>query len=145
MRRGEVRTALLIALLDGPGHGYELIQLLETKTEGRWRPSPGSVYPSLQMLADEGMATASDIDGKRVYEITDEGRTAAEEHIATKGYPWVAMDEGRGDQRGLMSAMKDLAVAAKMVGMSGSPEDIERASVILNKARKDLYGILAED
>ncbi len=145
MRRGEVRTALLIALLDGPGHGYELIQLLETKTEGRWRPSPGSVYPSLQMLADEGLATAQDIDGKRVYAITDEGRTVAEEHIATKGYPWVAMDEGRGDQRGLMSAMKDMAVAAKMVGMSGSPEDIERASAILNKARKDLYGILAED
>ena len=145
MRRGEVRTALLIALLDGPGHGYELIQLLETKTEGRWRPSPGSVYPSLQMLADEGLAPAADVDGKRVYAITDEGRTVAEDHIATKGYPWVAMDEGRGDQRGLMSAMKDMAVAAKMVGMSGSPEDIERAAAVLNKARKDLYGILADD
>lgn len=103
------------------------------------------MYPSLQMLADEGLATASDVAGKRVYEITDEGRTVAEEHIATKGYPWVAMDEGRGDQRGLMSAIKDVAVAAKMVGMSGSPEDIERASAVLNKARKDLYGILAED
>ena len=53
MRRGDVRSALLIALLDGPGHGYELIQALETKTDGRWRPSPGSVYPTLQMLADE--------------------------------------------------------------------------------------------
>lgn len=144
MRRGDVRTALLIGLLDGPGHGYELIQLLETKTGGRWRPSPGSVYPSLQQLADEGLVTSTEVDSKRTYEITDEGRALAEEHIAAAGYPWDAMDEGRGDQGGLRTAVKELAVAAKLVGMNGSPEMIERASVILVKARKDLYGLLAE-
>ncbi|HEY5698095.1 MAG TPA: PadR family transcriptional regulator [Acidimicrobiales bacterium] len=144
MRRGDVRTALLIGLLDGPGHGYELIQLLEMKTGGRWRPSPGSVYPSLQQLADEGLVTSTEIDSKRTYEITDEGRALAEERIAAAGYPWDAMDEGRGDQGGLRTAVKELAVAAKLVGMNGSPEMIERASVILVKARKDLYGLLAE-
>ena len=144
MRRGDVRTALLIGLLDGPGHGYELIQLLETKTDGRWRPSPGSVYPSLQQLADEGLVTATEVEGKRTYEISEEGRAVAEERIAAAGYPWDAMDEGRGDQGGLRTAVKDLAVAAKLVGMNGSPESIEQASAILIKARKDLYGILAE-
>ena len=102
------------------------------------------MYPSLQMLADEGLATAADVDGKRVYEITDEGRAVAEGHIADKGYPWEAMDEGRGNQGGLHTAMKDVAVAAKMVGLRGSPEMIDRASAILNTARKDLYGLLAE-
>jgi DNA-binding PadR family transcriptional regulator len=144
MRRGDVRTALLIALLDGPGHGYELIQLLEAKTDGRWRPSPGSVYPSLQQLSDEGLVTSTEVDSKRTYEITDEGRALAEERIAAAGYPWDAMDEGRGDQGGLRTAVKDLAVAAKLVGMNGSPDSIEQASAILVKARKDLYGILAE-
>ena len=144
MRLGDVRTALLIGLLDGPGHGYELIQLLETKTDGRWRPSPGSVYPSLQQLADEGLVTSTEIDGKRTYEITDEGRAVAEQRIATAGYPWEAMDEGRGDQGGLRTAARDLQVAAKLVGGTGSPEMIERASAVLVKARKDLYGLLAE-
>jgi len=144
MRRGDVRTALLIGLLVAPRHGYELIQLLETKTGGRWRPSPGSVYPSLQQLADEGLVTSTEVDSKRTYEITAEGRALAEERIAAAGYPWEAMDEGRGDQGGLRTAVKELAVAAKLVGMNGSPEMIERASVILVKARKDLYGLLAE-
>src|SRR4029079_9174004 len=88
MRRGDVRSALLIALLDGPGHGYELIQALEAKTDGRWRPSPGSVYPSLQLLADEGLVTAVDDHGKRVFSLTDEGRTEAEARVASGGNPW---------------------------------------------------------
>src|SRR5262245_7705757 len=88
MRRGDVRTALLIALLDGPAHGYELIQALEEKTGGRWRPSPGSVYPTLQQLADEGMVTASDEDGKRTFALTDAGRAETESRIADQGIPW---------------------------------------------------------
>jgi len=144
MRRGDVRSALLIALLDGPGHGYELIQALEQKTGGRWRPSPGSVYPTLQMLADEGLVTATDQDGKRTFEITEAGRAQADEAIATQGLPWDAMDRGRVDQGGLRTAMRDLHLAAKQVGVTGSSEIVERATEIVTNARKELYRLLAD-
>lgn len=144
MRRGDVRTALLIALLDGPGHGYELIQALEAKTEGRWRPSPGSVYPSLQLLADEGLVTAHDQDGKRVFDLTDAGRTEANERVTTQGYPWDAMDRGRAEHGGLRTAVRDLHLAAKQVGLTGPPDAVERATEILTQARKDLYRLLAD-
>jgi len=144
MRRGDVRLALLIALLDGPGHGYELMQALESKTEGRWRPSPGSVYPSLQMLADEDLVTSTERDGKRIFEITDAGREHANERVASSGYPWETMDRGRDDQGGLRVAVRDLHVAAKQLGLSGSPEAVEKATEIVTRARKDLYLLLAE-
>ena len=144
MKRGDVRTALLIALLDGPGHGYELIQVLEAKSEGRWRPSPGSVYPSLQLLSDEDLVTSTEQNGKRIYELTDAGRAEAEERITADGLPWEGMDAGRGDQGGLYTAFKELAPAMKQVGMTGSPEMVEQAQAILVQARKDIYGLLAE-
>ena len=144
MRRGDVRSALLIALLDGPAHGYELIQALEAKTDGRWRPSPGSVYPSLQLLADEGLVTAVDDHGKRVFSLTDEGRTEAEARVASGGNPWDAIDGDRGDSRELRSAVRDLHIAAKQVGMSGSRELVERATAVLVNARKELYRLLAD-
>jgi DNA-binding PadR family transcriptional regulator len=143
MRRGDVRSALLIALLDGPGHGYELIQALEAKTDGRWKPSPGSVYPSLQMLADEGLVQSTERDGKRVFEITDAGRTQANERLETHGYPWDNID-GRGEHGQLRAALRDLHMAAKQVGVTGNAEVVERATQILTKARKDIYLLLAE-
>ena len=144
MRRGDVRSALLIALCDGPGHGYELIQALESKTEGRWRPSPGSVYPTLQLLADEGLVTASDRDGKRTFEITDAGRAEAAARIEAQGLPWEAMDRGRVEQGGLRTAVRNLHLAAKQVGFTGSAEVVERATEVVTNARKELYRLLAE-
>lgn len=141
MRRGDVRAALLVALLDGPAHGYELIQRLETKTGGRWRPSPGSVYPQLQLLADEDRVTQSETDGKRVFELTATGRTEAEERGAA-GQPWDAMDQG--DRGGLRSAVRDLLHATKQIGLTGSPATVEKATAIVKQARKDLYLLLAE-
>ncbi len=144
MRRGDVRNALLIALLDGPGHGYELIQALETKTDGRWRPSPGSVYPSLQLLADEDLVRSTEVDGKRTFELTDAGRTHAEEHLASHGNPWDAMDRGRTERGDLRTAVRDLVQAAKQVGFTGSPETVQQATDLVQQARKDLYRLLAE-
>lgn len=141
MRRGDVRAALLVALLDGPAHGYELIQRLEAKTEGRWRPSPGSVYPQLQMLADEDLLTQTETDGKRIFELTAAGQAQAEERGAA-GQPWDAME--RGDRGGYRSAVRDLNLAAKQVGLTGSPATVERATEIVTRARKDLYRLLAD-
>ena len=144
MRRGDVRDALLIALRDGPGHGYELIQTLETRTGGRWKPSPGSVYPSLQLLADEGLVTSTDVEGKRVFELTDAGRERAEELVSSRGLPWEALDAGS-ERGGLRAAMGGLAMAVKQVAMTGSPELVERATAIVTQARKDLYRLLADE
>ena len=141
MRRGDVRVALLIALLDGPGHGYELIQALETKAEGRWRPSPGSVYPALQLLADQGLITSTEQDGKRVFQITDAGRVEAQERITAQGLPW---EESRSEHGDLRQAVHELHMAAKQVGMTGSPETVTQAIGIVAGARKALYLLLAE-
>jgi len=76
MRRGDIRTAVLLALKDGPAHGYEVMRRLEERSGGIWRPSPGSVYPTLQMLEDEGLVTAEPHEGTRTYELTEIGRSA---------------------------------------------------------------------
>src|SRR3954453_6514862 len=75
MRRGDIRTAILAVLVEKPGHGYEIIQAVEERSGGGWRPSAGSIYPTLQLLEDEGLVTSSERDGKRVYEVTEAGRT----------------------------------------------------------------------
>jgi len=141
MRRGDVRVALLIALLDGPGHGYELIETLETKAEGRWRPSPGSVYPTLQMLADQGFVTWTEHDGKRVFEITDAGRAEVQQRIESQGHPW---EGSRSEQGDLRIAMRDLHLAAKQVGLTGTPANVTQATEIVTQARKAIYRLLAE-
>jgi DNA-binding PadR family transcriptional regulator len=146
MRRGDIRTALLAALAEGPGHGYDVMQTLEDKTGGAWRPSPGSVYPTLQLLEDEGLVRGTERDGKRVYELTDAGREEVAQRVAEGGgEPWAAAGRfwtGAGNVRG---AMTQLHLAAKQVMMAGSPAQAEHAVAIINDARKRLYQLLSED
>ena len=96
MRRGDIRRAVLSTLRDGPAHGYEVMRRLEERSGGLWRPSPGSVYPTLQMLEDEGLVRSATQDGTRTYELTDTGRGEAE--AATKEgereAPWDFGGEG---------------------------------------------------
>ncbi len=144
-RRGEIRTALLAILDEAPGHGYELIQRIEEKTAGRWKPSPGSVYPTLQLLEDEGLVAAAETEGKRTYTLTESGRA---EHIRRVGDGaenlWTRGEEGR-PVAGLFEAMGGIAMAAKQVAMGANPTQIEAATAIIRDARKKLYAILAED
>jgi DNA-binding PadR family transcriptional regulator len=146
MRRGDIRIALLVALADEPGHGYEIIQRLADKSGGFWQPSPGSVYPTLQMLEDEGLVRGTERDGRRVYELTDAGREEVARRVAEGGAePWAAPGRfwtGAGNVRG---AMAQLHLAAKQVMMAGSPAQAEHAVAILNDARKRLYQLLSED
>jgi DNA-binding PadR family transcriptional regulator len=141
MRRGDVRAALLIVLLEGPGHGYDLIQRIETKADGRWRPSPGSVYPSLQALADQDLVTSTEHDGKRIFELTDAGRTEAAERIERSGIPWEETRNERGD---LHNELRGLHLAAKQAGITGSSETIAQTTAILRDARKTIYRLLAD-
>jgi DNA-binding PadR family transcriptional regulator len=144
MRRGDIRTALLVVLEDGPGHGYDLIQRLEEKSDGVWRPSPGSVYPTLQLLEDEGLVRSTERDGKRIFELTDAGAAEAAERVAEAGgTPWELA--GRSGQYELRASMGQLAVAMKQVAVAGSDEQRTRVLEILKDARKRIYAILAED
>jgi DNA-binding PadR family transcriptional regulator len=141
MRRGDVRTAVLAVLVERPGHGYEIIQALEEKSGGAWRPSPGSIYPTLQQLEDEGLVRSATTEGKRVYELTDEGKAEAERRLAEAGRPpWD--DAGSGDLR---SSLRQFVLAYKQIESAGSAPQAEKAAQIMNDARKQLYRLLAED
>src|SRR4051794_41451817 len=136
MRRGDIRTAVLAVLAEGPGHGYEVMQRLEAKSEGAWRPSPGSVYPTLQLLEDEGLVRSTEQDGKRVYEITAAGRTEAQTRMdEAGGAPWETRRGGAG-HRALRDELAPLALAMKQVAISGRPDPLEKALPNLKDARQ---------
>lgn len=146
MRRGDIRTALLAALSEGPGHGYDVMQTLEEKTGGAWRPSPGSVYPTLQLLEDEGLVRSSEREGKRIFEITEAGRTEVNRRIEEAGgTPWEVAGRTGGRGGELKDAVGLLHLAAKQVTMTGDPAQAERAVAIVTDARKQLYRLLADD
>jgi DNA-binding PadR family transcriptional regulator len=141
-RRGDVRGAILALLAEEPMHGYEMIQRLEERTGGRWRPSAGSIYPTLQLLEDEGLVSAEEVDGRRVFSLTDDGRKAAEER-GEKHAPWETDEESPvGDLR---TVFFQVAAASRQVGSAGSEEQLKRAIDVLSETRKKLYSILAED
>src|SRR3954447_20221905 len=143
VRRGDVRSAMLALLDDRPMHGYEMIQELEERTGGRWTPSAGSIYPTLQLLEDEGLVTAEGVDGRKVYSLTDSGKEAVPERTEGK-QPWEEGDEdsprfeARKELFRLMGAAEQLARANK-------EEQLTKAAEILKAARRKLYGILAEE
>jgi DNA-binding PadR family transcriptional regulator len=146
MRRGDIRTAVLAALLEEPGHGYNVIEKLEGKTEGAWRPSPGSIYPTLQLLEDEGLVVSSERDGKRTYEVTDAGRAEAEERLAAAGgAPWEQMARGGRPHGELREALRQLMDVSRHVVSVGDAAQVERAVAILRDTRKSLYALLSED
>lgn len=141
-RRGDIRWALLISLLDGPAHGYELISRLETRSGGIWRPSAGSVYPTLQLLEEEGLIKGHDDDGKRVFELTDQGRTAATEASERVGEGIFAAG-AFGRRAELFRGMKATVMAVRQVAMAGDDNQVAEATSVLAKAQQSLYRILA--
>ena len=80
IRRGDVRAAILLLVEEEPRNGYQIMQELESRSGGVWRPSPGSVYPALQLLADEGLLKSEARDGGNVFELTDAGKAHVEEN-----------------------------------------------------------------
>ncbi len=141
-RRGDVRALLLAALLDGDAHGYELIRRLEERAAGAWRPSAGSVYPTLQLLEEEELVAGRDETGKRIFALTDAGRSEAER--ARDGGAWDQLRAGT-DQRDLGRSLAQLALAVKQVTIAGDSEQIGRAATIIAEARQSLYRLLAGD
>jgi DNA-binding PadR family transcriptional regulator len=140
VRRGEIRLLILAALTRRAMHGYEVIQDLEEQSGGRGRPRAGSVYPTLQQLADEGLVTSDEVDGRRTYTLTDEGRRVAA--AAPPRSDWSA-DTDRGPD--LRRPALELARAALQVAAVGTPRARREAERVLTDARRDLYRLLADD
>jgi DNA-binding PadR family transcriptional regulator len=143
-RRGDIRTAVLLLLAEEPRNGYQLMQEMEERSEGVWRPSPGSVYPTLQQLEDEGLIRSSEHDGRRAFEITDEGRAVLEKRPADATAPWEQLAGGLGHEAlELGSLMRQIAMAAMQVKQAGSPSQVAEARRVLEETTKALYRILA--
>lgn len=143
--RGDVRAAVLALLAEQPMYGYQIISEIEQRSGGTWKPSPGSVYPTLQLLADEGLITATESNGRKTYALT-EGGSAEAAASADRPAPWAQGDErAPHGASALPRAGFELAQAAAQVGRTGKPEQIDRAIEILDDARRKLYGILAQD
>jgi DNA-binding PadR family transcriptional regulator len=142
--RGNVRAAILALLAERPMHGYEMIQELENRTGGVWRPSPGSVYPTLQLLEDEDLIAGEEVEGRKRFALTDAGRAEAERH--TRRAPWEEATEGIAPVAfGLRTAVGQLAEAAMTVASAGTEAQQARALEVLTESRRRLYAILAED
>ena len=155
MGRGDVRVAILAILAEQPMHGYQIIQQIEERSGGAWKPSPGSVYPTLQLLTDEGIVEVEEEGGRKTYSLTEAGRAEA----ADKPAPWRssegetssptggASSSSRHDGPGFGALSKsgaNLAQAAMQVGRTGTPAQVQQAIDILDDARRRLYAILAE-
>jgi DNA-binding PadR family transcriptional regulator len=127
-------------------HGYEMIQEINERSQQLWKPSPGSVYPTLQLLVDEGLLVATETEGsKKLFELTDQGRAAAAK-IETA--PWDAIAEGWKEEApgavSLRAAVGQLMGAVAQSAHAASAEQQQRIVDIVNNARREIYGILGE-
>ena len=125
-------------------HGYQIIQELAARTDDVWRPSPGSVYPTLQQLEDEGLVRGEQAEGRRVFHLTDEGRAEVQTRDADQPAPWQVGD-GAGPLMDLRSAGFSLFAAVMQVAQTGTQVQVTRAIEVLNEARRRLYAMLGED
>jgi DNA-binding PadR family transcriptional regulator len=142
-RRGDVRLALLLLLSEEPRNGYQLMQTIEERSDGRWRPSPGAVYPALSQLEDERLIHATEREGTKVFEITEAGR----EHLGERheeAPPWEGEDEPT-TVADLKGQLKQIHLAAVQVLHAGDEDQVRRAAETLAETRRALYRILAED
>ncbi|QOD05022.1 PadR family transcriptional regulator [Pseudarthrobacter sp. BIM B-2242] len=142
--RGEVRSAILALLAERPMHGYQIINEIEERSRGSWKPSAGSIYPTLQLLADEGFISAEESNGRKIYSLTEAGR----EEVAGADASALWESTGPGSGTGFAALPKagiELAQAAAQVGRTGSPKQVQEAVMVLDEARRRLYSILAQD
>jgi DNA-binding PadR family transcriptional regulator len=144
VRRGNVRAAILALLTERPMHGYEMIKEIDTRTGGVWSPSPGSVYPTLQLLEDEGLITSEESGGRKRFTLTEAGQPEAT--AAAADAPWNEFSEetvstGQDTKDAIFGIMN----ALRQIGFEGSPEQWQRAVTILQETKRKLYGLLADE
>jgi len=144
--RGDVYAATLLLLEEQPLHGYQIIQLIEERSGGHWRPSAGSVYPALQLLEDQGYIQGEQQDNRRVFHLTESGRTYITDHraelVAARDAVTARMDTGDAD---LLDVFAQVETAFKQVVHVGTATQLAAAKDLLVNARRQLYRILADD
>jgi DNA-binding PadR family transcriptional regulator len=140
-RRGAIRASILGLLAERPMHGYEVIQELEQRTGGRWRPSPGSVYPTLTQLEEEGLVRSTEEDGRKRFELTEAGQAWLAEHRDDATPPWAAGGTGRRGEIRQLGA--EIFGQLRQLGRFGSAAQLDRTAEILARTRGELYAVLA--
>ena len=146
VRRGDVRAAVLALLAEEPRNGYQIIKEIAERSDGIWRPSAGSVYPALQQLQDEGLAQATESGTRRLFELTEDGRTYVEEHAEECTAPWETVRDTVGQHpMEIRELVRQVGMAAMQVLAAGSASQITEMRQVLTGARRSLYRILARD
>jgi DNA-binding PadR family transcriptional regulator len=144
VRRGDVRLAIIDVLAVQPMNGYQVIQQISDRSHGEWKPSPGSVYPTLQQLQDEGLIRESGEGGRRTFELTDEGRTFVEEHLSELAATWRAFDRSEADPDDLRPVIGQVMGACWQVALTGTLPQQQEALEILAETKQRLYRLLAD-
>ena len=144
-RRGDIRMAALLLLAEEPRNGYQIMQEVQERSGDTWRPSPGSVYPALQQLEDEGLIRSAEEDGRKHYVLRDEGRKEVEAREPGRPAPWEQMSgEVTNEHQELGRLIREVAGAFAQVMRTGSPDQLAKAREVLAGTRRDLYRILAD-
>jgi DNA-binding PadR family transcriptional regulator len=141
--RGDIRAAILALLNEEPMHGYQIMQELESRTGGAWRVSPGSVYPTLQQLEDEGLVRAQEQEGRRVYRLTDDGQRVAADRAEEFATLWEGIAPSEDDTQ-LGDLIFQVGAAFVQVARTGTAEQMAEARKVLARTRGDLYRILGD-
>lgn len=141
-RRGDVQAAVLSLLSEGSMHGYQIIQELSIRSGGAWTPGPGSIYPTLQAMEEQGLVVGEQAGSKKVYSLTDEGKAALEQQQMRA--PWEQLAEASGSRLDLRQSMASLWMAAAQLERTGTDEQIGKAATLVDDLRKALYLMLAE-
>ncbi len=142
-RRANVRAAILALLNERPMHGYEMIQELDQRTGGGWRPSPGSIYPTLQLLGDEGLIASQESEGRKAYSLTNAGREQAAN--AAENAPWMEFsEENVSSGHSTREAVAGVLGALRQIRSGRDRKQWKRAVEVLNETKRKLYAILAE-
>ncbi|MEV5407759.1 PadR family transcriptional regulator [Thermopolyspora sp. NPDC052614] len=146
VRRGDVRAAVLSLLSEGPRNGYQIIQEIVERSGGIWRPSPGSVYPALQQLEDEGLVLAEVSSGSRIYRLTEEGRAYVAERADELSAPWSevanSLPKEVAELRLLWAQVSQVFGQLTQVA---NARQVAAANRLLRDTRRSIFRILAED
>jgi DNA-binding PadR family transcriptional regulator len=144
--RGDVRAAILALLREGPRNGYQIMADIEERSNGAWRPSPGSVYPALSALADEGLITDEKSDGRRTFQLTDAGREYVEQNPDMARGAWESTAQQEAWQvPGLFAEAARLGAGIVQIAHAGDPAQVRAAERLLERTRREIYRILADD
>jgi DNA-binding PadR family transcriptional regulator len=144
--RGDVRAAILALLQEGPRNGYQIMSEIEERSGGAWRPSPGAVYPALQQLADEGLISGEESEGRRTFSLTDAGRDYIRDHPERARGAWESAEQQEAwEVPGLFAEAARLGGGIVQIAHAGTHEQVLAAERLLERTRREIYRILAED